>query len=140
MGVSPPRAVERDSRSGDAGDAPINLQAHVFHSSRLARVSDRFLSQGHAERFDAVLWANDAARRPAEVAVDGGSEFAEGAIFVEEAIERTESDAGVAGLLAMEKRNGAWVFSAVQPDGEVVSDPRTGSCATCHREAPRDFV
>ena len=139
VGVSPPRAVERSARSSDAGeDLSSDIDGHVFHASRLSRISDRFLSQGHAERFDAIVWANDAARRTGEG--DAGSDFSEGAVFVEEAIERSEGDAGVAGLLAMEKHGGTWRFSAVQPGGEVVTDARAGACVTCHREAPRDFV
>jgi hypothetical protein len=142
VGVSPPRAVERSARSSDGGDGgddlASDLDGHVFHASPLSRISDRFLSQGHAQRFDAIVWANDAARHAGDG--DAGSDFSEGAVFVEEAIERSEGDAGVAGLLAMEKRAGTWRFSAVQPGGEVVTDARAGACVTCHREAPRDFV
>jgi hypothetical protein len=65
----------------------------------------------------------------------------EGAIFVEEALQRAAQGDNEAGLLVMEKRGGAWHFVAVgRPDGEVVDDARVAPCAACHREAPRDFV
>jgi hypothetical protein len=125
--------MDRSASGDDAGPSADPL-AH------LARASDRFLSLGHAERFDAVLWANDLARQGPPDAGDAGLEFAEGAIFVEEAIDRTGADGGVAGLLSMEKRGGVWRFTALQPGGELVADARTAACATCHRDAPRDFV
>ncbi len=142
VGVSAAPRRARRARESDAGDGADDLASdiggHVFHASPLSRISDRFLSQGHAQRFDAIVWANDATRHAGEG--DAGSDFAEGAVFVEEAIERSEGDAGVAGLLAMEKRGGTWRFSAVQPGGEVVTDARAGACVMCHREASRDFV
>jgi hypothetical protein len=86
-------------------------------------VSDRFLSRGHGERFDATVWAR---------AADGGA--GEGAMYVE---DLTARDGGVAaaGLLVMEKRGGVWRFLAVGPDGEVVDDAGAESCDPCHREA-----
>ena len=143
VGVSPPRAVERSARSSDGGaDPSSDIDGLVFHASHLSRLSERFLSQGHAERFDAVVWANDAARQTGsgDSRADSGSDFADGAMFVEEAIDRAAADGGVAGLLTMEKRAGAWRFSAIEPDGQVLTEPRTAACAACHREAPRDFA
>jgi hypothetical protein len=136
VGVSPPRPMDHAPSGLDGGTAGADPLA------QLARVSDRFVSQGHAQRFDAIVWANDGARQgPAEATSgDAGAEYAEGARFVEEAIERTRVDAGTAGLLSMEKRGGAWRFTIVQPDGEVVGDPQTAACATCHHDAPRDGV
>lgn len=135
VGVSPPRAMDHAQAGDDGGSAGADPLA------RLTRLTDRFLSQGHAQRFDAVVWANEAARQgPAESLTDGGAEYPEGAVFIEEAIERTRADAGTAGLLSMEKRAGAWRFTIVQPDGEVVGDPQTAACAACHRDAPRDGV
>ena len=105
--------------------------------ARLARVSDRFLSEGHGDGFDAVVWSNEAARAGA----DAGGSFPDGAMLVEEALARGAIDAGAAaGLLVMEKRAEGWRFVAVGPDGEVVSDARVAPCATCHRDAPRDYV
>ena len=140
VGVSPPRAAERAQPRGDASAGPPGLPGDF--RARLSRLSDRFLSQGHAERFDAVVWANDAARQTGsgDSRADSGSDFADGAMFVEEAIDRAAADGGVAGLLTMEKRAGAWRFSAIEPDGQVLTEPRTAACAACHREAPRDFA
>jgi hypothetical protein len=102
----------------------------------MARMSGRFVSHGHGEHFEAVIWANDAARDAWRAAVD----MPEGASLVEEAIERAAGHDRPAGLLVMVKREGAWRFVAVGPAGEVASDVRVVPCADCHREAPRDFV
>ncbi len=102
-------------------------------------MSDRFLSQGHADRFDAVVWANDAARA-ARDGLEGRGDFADGSQLVEEALGRAAADGGAVGLLVMEKREGTWRFVAMGPDGEVVDDARVAACAACHRDAPRDFV
>ncbi len=106
----------------------------------MSRVSERFLSRGHAERFDAVVWANDAARTAAST----GSDFADGAMFVEEAIARGVLDGGASGLLMMEKRSGTWRFAAMSGEGEgerdVASDSQVALCGECHRDASHDFV
>jgi hypothetical protein len=134
IGVSPPRAAERAPSRGDA-DASSPVPADF--RARLSRLSDRFLSQGHGEVFDAVVWANEAAHAGA----DDGRSYAEGAMFVEEALGRDATDGGAdVGLLVMEKRAETWRFFAVDPDGDVASDARVAPCASCHREAPRDFV
>jgi hypothetical protein len=140
VGISPPRATERGPRSSD--DASAGTGDFRVRYGLVTRLSDRFLSLGHAERFDGVVWANEAARASwtGDLRADGGADFAEGAVFVEEAIDRATGDGGVAGLLAMEKRGSAWRFSAVEPDGQVLTDARTTACATCHHEAPHDFV
>jgi hypothetical protein len=134
VGVSPPRAVEPALAVLDAGakEAPVPADFRA----RLSRVSDRFLSRGHAGRFDGVVWASE----EAAVAAASGGDFADGARFVEEAFGRDGVDGGAAGLLAMERRKGIWHFAAVGPDGDVAGDARTGACVACHREAPHDFV
>jgi hypothetical protein len=145
VGISTPRAAERvdGSATTDASPVPADFRA------RLSRVSERFLSEGHGDAFDAVVWSNEAARAGA----DAGGAFGDGAMFVEEAIGRDARDAREArdaqdaldagagvGLLVMEKRADAWRFVAVGPDGDVVRDARVAPCADCHRDAPRDFV
>jgi Cytochrome P460 len=133
VGISTPRAAERVPRSGATDPSPVPADFRA----RLSRVSDRFLSEGHGDGFDAVVWSNEAARAEA----DAGGAFADGAMLVEEAIGRDALDGGAAaGLLVMEKRADAWRFVAVGPDGDVVSDARVAPCAQCHRDAPRDFV
>jgi hypothetical protein len=134
VGVSAPRRVERDP-SADAGATAPSTVPPDFRT-RLARIGDRFLSGGHAESFDAVVWANEAARD----AIAGGGEYPEGAMLVEEAIGRDTSDAGALGLLVMEKRGQGWRFASVDPDGGGVSDERVSACASCHKDAPRDYV
>jgi hypothetical protein len=133
VGISPPRATEHVAGPADAGTLEPVLP--VDFRARLTKVSERFPSQGHANRFDAIVWANDAARNPADA-----GDFADGAMLVEEALVRAAPDAGVSGLLMMEKREGAWRFGAAGPDGEVASDSHMALCAACHRDAPRDFV
>ncbi len=129
VGVSTPRAPERATFEAGAPMAPLpeDFRAHM------ARVAERFLSEGHGEAFDAVVWANDAAR----AGTAAGGDFPDGAMFVEEALGRSLSDAGSVGLLVMQKRGGGWQFGAVGPDGE----PGSGAaCAACHQDAPRDAV
>lgn len=132
VGISPPRAAERAAlhATDAASPVPTDFRAH------LSRVSDRFLSEGHGNGFDAVVWSNQAGRAGLD---DGG--FADGAMLVEELVGRGASDGGDAdGLLVMEKRGDGWRFVAVGPDGDVAGDARVATCAECHREAPRDFV
>jgi hypothetical protein len=100
----------------------------------LARVGDRFASQGHAGRFEAIVWANEGAR-----AGLAGAKYPEGAMLVEEALTGAV-DAGTLGLLVMEKRGNGWSFATVDADGAVVSDDRVSACAACHKDAARDFV
>jgi hypothetical protein len=134
VGISPPRAAERATVRG-APDSISPVPADF--RARLSRVSDRFVSGGHGDGFDAVVWSNEAARS----GVDAAGGFADGAMLVEELLGRGAADGGSGeGLLVMEKRVEGWRFVAVGPDGEVVADARVGACAECHRDAPRDFV
>ena len=57
VGISPPRAAERASRPGADSTSPVPSDFRT----RLSRTSDRFLSEGHGDGFDAVVWSNDAA-------------------------------------------------------------------------------
>jgi hypothetical protein len=115
----------------EASPVAADFRAHM------ARVSGRFVSRGHGERFEGVVWANDGARDAWAAAVD----MPVGAVLVEEAIERAAGEDRQAGLLVMVKEGEAWRFVAVGPDGEVASDAaRVAPCAQCHREAPRDSV
>jgi hypothetical protein len=103
----------------------------------LGQVSERRLSRGHGERFDAVVWANEVARAALEAPA---REFPEGARLVEEAIARVPHEGAPMGLLIMEKGPSGWQFSATGPSGEPADDAGVAACAECHREAPRDFV
>ncbi len=134
VGISPPRATERGPGGPDAAAGPPWIAPDDFRA-RLSPISERFLSRGHAERFDAIIWAD----KPSGTA-DAGSAFAEGAMFVEETIARGVADGGGSGLLMMEKRSGTWRFAAVSTEGDITSDSRVAPCAECHKEAPRDFV
>jgi hypothetical protein len=105
----------------------------------MARLTDRQVSEGHAERFDAIVWANDAAKG----AWDTGSAMPDGAMLVEEAIERpgrTDRADKPAGLFVMKKEGGTWSFVVVGPDGDVVDDARVAPCKACHALAPVDYV
>jgi hypothetical protein len=103
----------------------------------MAKVADRGPSHGHADRFDAIVWANEAAR----TAWDGEGDLPDGALLVEEAIERTPKGDAAAGVLLMEKKDGAWRFAAAGANGDAI-DPSTAAarCAACHVDAPRDSV
>ena len=103
---------------------------------KMARVVERAPSQGHAGRFDGIVWANDVGR----AVWDGAGDFADGTMLVEEAVERTSKGDRAAGLLVMQKRAGTWSFAVVGADGVVAKDPQEAVCVACHRDAPRDFV
>ncbi len=105
--------------------------------SKMARMGDLFLSKGHGERYQAILWLNDVARAAWD---EAPREMPDGALVVEEAFDRGGRGDRPAGLFVMEKKGGAWRFVAVGPDGEVVADARVAPCAACHREAPRDSL
>jgi hypothetical protein len=135
VGVSSPRPSDGPAGSVDGGHIEASPIAADFRS-RMARLSGRFVSRGHGERFEAVVWANDRARDAWAAPVD----MPDGAVLVEEAIERAAGDDRQAGLLVMVKHGDAWRFVAVGPDGEVVGDARVAPCTECHREAPRDSV
>jgi hypothetical protein len=101
----------------------------------MVQVSNRFLSDGHGERFDAVVWVNAAAQS----ALRAQRQMEDGALLIE---DTTAHDAGgerPTGLLLMEKRQGQWSFASVAPDGATVADRRVTPCVTCHRDA-RDSV
>lgn len=103
----------------------------VDFRQRMSQVSERFLSRGHGERFDATIWANpQALAHP-----DAGGEAPDGAMFLEEATSRDARGDRPAGMLVMEKRAGTWRFGAVGAKGEIADDAGVGACPTCHREA-----
>jgi len=135
--VSAPRAFESSvPLVADAGArarpvVPADFREHM------TRVAERQVSRGHAGRFDGVVWANDEAR----ATWDGVGDVPDGATFVEEAIERTAKGDHAAGLLFMEKKDGAWRFATQGPNGEPPDQPGVEArCAACHVDAPRDSV
>jgi hypothetical protein len=128
VGVSPPRAPERTAIPGAGASEPPPVPADF--RSRMARASERFLSRGHGEKFDGIIWANEIAR----AAADPQSVLADGSIFVEEAIAGDTRGERSAGLLVMTKRGEAFRFDAVEPDGGVASRERVDACVACHRE------
>jgi hypothetical protein len=97
----------------------------------MTEVGNRFLSQGHAQRFDGVVWANPTAMKQ----WDSPGDMLVGAKLVEEAIVREGPNDRPGGLLVMEKRDAGWRFVVVTAEGDVVSGERLAACATCHREA-----
>ena len=64
----------------------------------------------------------------------------DGAMLVEEATERTAKGDAPAGMLLMEKQDGAWRFAAAGPGGDAQDASVTARCAGCHADAPRDAV
>jgi hypothetical protein len=120
----------------EAGAMPPSPVAADFRD-HMTKVVARQLSRGHGSRFEGIVWVNDAAK----AAWDAGGAMPDGAVLVEEALEAlatggAKGDRAV-GLFFMEKKDGAWQFSAVGPDGSVASEAR---CAGCHAQAPRDEV
>ncbi len=126
-----------DKRSGsviaspEAGPMAPSLVPDDFRE-RMTKVVALQLSRGHGEKFDAVVWVNDVAK----AAWDAGGAMPDGSVLVEEALERV-ARGGAAGLLFMEKTDGAWRVQAVGPDGAVAEEAR---CAGCHEQAARDDV
>ncbi len=139
VGVSPPRGMDRSAvQARSAAPAGGALFPADFRHS-LSAVTLRKLSRGHAERFDAIVWANDVAR----VAWDGSGAMPDGALLLEEAIappERASERDKLLGLLVMRKDAGQWHYVAVGPDGGVAEESRTSRCAACHEQALRDSV
>jgi hypothetical protein len=136
VGTSSPRGTP-----GSTPDAapPKPSPVGADYKKTMARLTERQVSEGHAERFDAVVWANEAARG----AWEAGSAMPDGAMLVEEAIERPgrgDRADKPAGLFVMKKDGGSWSFVVVGPDGEVVDDARVASCKACHALAPVDDV
>jgi hypothetical protein len=130
VGVSAPRATERTVRTVDAGVPEPSPVPDDFRS-RMTKMGDRFLSQGHGQRFDAVVWANATAAPH----WDTPEQMLEGAMLVEEVILKESGGDRPGGLLVMEKAGGGWRFAAVTPEGDVVRDARVAACESCHREA-----
>jgi hypothetical protein len=130
---------KRTGSSAPVGEAGAMLPSPVAPDFRdhMTKVVARQLSRGHGGRFDAIVWVNDAAK----AAWDAGGAMPDGAVLVEEALDTVvtggvKGDRAV-GLLFMEKKDGAWTFQAVGPEGSVAGEPR---CETCHAQAPRDDV
>ena len=137
VGFSSPRAVSDSTRGtfADASAGAVSPIAADFRS-HMTRVSERSVSHGHADRFDGVVWANDAARAAWEPTGD----MPDGAVLVEEAIERTPKGDRPAGLLVMEKHGTTWRFLLVDDHNRVVDGAREAACVSCHTDAPRDYV
>ena len=114
----------------DAGAVEPSPVKDDFRST-MTQVGDRFLSEGHAERFDGVVWASSAAR----ARWDAPGQMPVGALLVEEAIVREGRSDRPGGLLVMEKRDAGWRFVVVTAERDVVSGARLAPCETCHREA-----
>lgn len=130
VGVSVARSPERRVATPNAAAAVTTPVPSDFRS-HMTRIAGPFLSRGHGERFDVIVWANETARP----IVQGQGDGADGALLIEEAIVHDVRGDQAAGLLVMQRRDG-WRFAAIDPDGTVVSDQRVTGCSTCHGEAP----
>jgi hypothetical protein len=137
VGISAPRPVASSAAITDAGPDVASPVPADFRAT-MAKVAGKQTSHGHADRYEAIVWANDGARAVWDAAAD----MPDGAMLVEELSERVRGGAGEtpAGLLAMQKSGGVWRFSAVSARGEVASDAQVAPCAKCHDSAPRDDV
>ena len=133
VGMSSPKAVP--SSVVDAGVVVPPILPADF-GDHMTRLLPRQVSEGHGEKYDAIVWASDGARD----AWQSGADMPDGAMLVEELVERAARGDRPGGVLVMEKRGAAWRFVAASPSGEVADDARVSRCATCHAEAPRDDV
>jgi hypothetical protein len=101
----------------------------------MLRVSDRFVSHGHGDAFDAVVWANEEGR----AALETGTDARDGAALMEDAVQ-TSPRGEQAGRLGMEKQGGEWRFFVVDATVDATATLAPSACASCHRDAPRDHV
>jgi hypothetical protein len=136
VGVAAPRGLDR-AADVDGGEPAEPSPVPADFRTTMTRVRDRALSRGHGERFDGIVWANATATATATATT---AATPDGALYVEEAIERGPSGDRPAGLLVMERRGGVWRYLAVMPSGEVVTGQPVAACVACHREAPADEV
>jgi hypothetical protein len=132
VGYSPPRV----DREAPVGDASATTPAAPATRAGVHVTSDRFTSHGHGDAFDAVVWANAAGGAALESAADA----AEGAVLVEETVQRSARGDAVRGELTMEKREGKWRFSFAEADADAATPASASACEGCHRDAPRDDV
>jgi hypothetical protein len=137
VGASTPHPSP-EATAARAADAAADLPVAVPADFRrhLLQVGARTLSRGHAERFDAIVWVNEASRR----AWDEGADMPDGALLLEEAIERVDGQDRTTALLVMEKHAGTWRFTMADEHGQATIAASETACAGCHRDAPRDFV
>jgi len=117
IGVSAPRPAESSAPPVDAGATAASPVPADFRAT-MARVVEKGASQGHAGRYDAIVWANDVAR----ATWDADADMPDGAMLVEELTERARGGEVPAGLLAMRKDAGSWRFFAVSARGEPAPD------------------
>jgi hypothetical protein len=127
VGVSPPRAPEMSDRAIDAGAPEPSPVPEAFRST-MTRASERFVSRGHGQRFEALVWAD-----PQVLARwDTPAQIPTGALVLEESFVHDGADERPGGLLVMQKQATGWRFSAVTPEGEVAS---LIACSTCHEQS-----
>jgi hypothetical protein len=130
VGVSPPRPVERSPAPRASSASTEWLPAAL--GSGMQRVGLQFLSEGHAERFDATVWANATARDH----LDAGAPWPEGATFAERVTARgSPANGSDLGWLFMIRGNAGWTFGLVAPDGDDAGVAIVAACEECHREA-----
>ena len=135
IGVSAPRNEREPPAPVDASTSGTAIAASGPRPG-MQRVGDRFVSHGHGDAFDAILWANDQARAALEAGVDAR----DGAMFVEDAVRATPRGEEPEGELAMEKHHGEWQFFVLEADADAATAANPVSCAGCHRDSPHDFV
>jgi hypothetical protein len=137
VGYSEPRAPGRSASQGDGGAPSEPSPVPADFRSRYGKLGEPFVSEGHARRYKAQIWLDEAAQR---AWVQLPRAMPDGAVVVEEAFDLEGPSKRPAGLLVMEKAGGAWRFFAVGPDGQLAADARVAACARCHEQAPHDDV
>jgi hypothetical protein len=137
-GPSSPAATDAGARA-DAG-----LPAYRTTFTKIS--SQPFASQGHAPgRFEAEVWANDAAKAPL---LGQHGDVPVGATVVMEHSERSAAGAPMRGpVYMMEKRepgydkdHGDWRWLVVGSSGAPVKEGKIEMCAGCHDDAPHDHL
>jgi hypothetical protein len=141
VGTSLPRGGDRPDQERDAGESQASPVQSDFRA-HMVRVSNPFLSHGHGERYDAILWADPP---NADAGADGAAGIgaaaaaglhADSDTLVEDLTVRDSRGDRWAGLLVMRRQGAWWRFAAVGPDGQLAASDRTKACDTCHRDAP----
>jgi hypothetical protein len=104
----------------------------------------RFVSKGHAAgRWEVDVYANEAG---AKALRDPRTEVPEGAVFVEEHVERApESHQGP--LMMLEKMSAGfdaahhdWRYVVLGANGDLEGDGSLDGCTRCHDSAPHDHL
>ena len=116
--------------------APAPRWDRLGAASQWPEAAAAFESRGHGVcRFSATVRVEPAALA-AYRSIVSGAVFPDGTAI---AVFHRDPAGAAASVYAMEKRAGAWTFTAANPDGTLLQGD-LGLCSRCHDEAPADHV